>query len=143
MYSMAEQRAEADIAMDAANLYQEEIFTDRRVGTVQRLTPVTRTGARDDSRPVLFVGQTQVLTPAGALPLSFELDAETLEDAIAKFGDAAQDALASTLRRLEDLRREAASSLIVPGSGQAPGGGFGGPGSGGFGGPRGGGIQIP
>jgi hypothetical protein len=143
MYSMAEQRAEADIAMDAANLYQEEIFTDRRVGTVQRLTPVTRTGARDDSRPVLFVGQTQVLTPAGALPLSYELDAETLEDAIAKFGDAAQDALASTLRRLEDLRREAASSLIVPGSGQAPGGGFGGPGSGGFGGPRGGGIQIP
>lgn len=141
---MAEQRAEADIAMDAANLYQEEIFTDRRVGTVQRLTPVTRTGARDDSRPVLFVGQTQVLTPAGALPLSFDLDAKTLEDAIAKFGDAAQEALASTLRRLEDLRREAASSLIVPGSGQAPGGGgFGGPG-GGFGGPRGGGgIQIP
>lgn len=140
---MAEQRAEADIAMDAANLYQEEIFTDRRVGTVQRLTPVTRAGARDDSRPVLFVGQTQVLTPAGALPLSFELDAQTLEDAIAKFGDAAQEALASTLRRLEDLRREAASSLIVPGSGQAPGGGFGGPG-GGFGGPRGGGgIQIP
>ncbi|HEU4616693.1 MAG TPA: hypothetical protein VFV10_01565 [Gammaproteobacteria bacterium] len=132
---MAQQR-DADISMDGENLYHEETFTDRRVGTVQRLTPVTRTGARDESRPVLFVGQTQVLTPAGALPLSFELDAKTLEDAIAKFGDAAQDALENALRRLEELRREAASSLIVPGTGK-PGGG------GGFGGPRGSGIQIP
>jgi hypothetical protein len=143
MHSMAQQRADADITMDGANLYQEEIFTDRRVGTVQRLTPVTGAGTRDQSRAVLFVGQTQVLTPAGALPLSFELEAETLEEAVAKFGDAAQEALASTLRRLDELRREAASSLIVPGSGQAPGGGFGGPGGGGLGGPRGGGIQIP
>jgi hypothetical protein len=132
---MAQQRADADIAMDGANLYKEETFTDRRVGTVQRLTPVTRSGERDQSRPVLFVGQTQVLTPAGALPLSFELEAGTLEEAIGKFGEMAQEALTGALRRLDELRREAASSLIVPGSGQGPGGGLGGP--------RGGGIQIP
>jgi len=133
---MAQQGADADIAMDGANLYQEETFTDRRVGTIQRLTPVSRSGARDESRPVLFVGQTQVLTPAGALPLSFELEAKTLDDAINKFGESAQDALENALRRLEEMRREAASSLIVPGSGKVPSGG-------GFGGPRGGGIQVP
>lgn len=132
------QQPDADISMDGANLYQEETFTDRRVGTVQRLTPITAAGLRDDSRPVLYVGQTQVLTPAGALPLTFELEAATLEEAIAKFGEAAQEALAGTLKRLDELRREAASSLIVPGSG-----GTGPSGPGGFGGPRGGGIQIP
>jgi hypothetical protein len=81
---------------------------------------------------VLWLGQTQVLTPAGALPLSFEIEAATLDEAVAKFGKQAQLALNDTLRRLEELRREQASSLIVPGAGGMPGS-------------RGGrgGIQIP
>ena len=62
---MAQEPVDADIAMDGANLYQEETFTDRRIGTLMRLTPVTASGARDEAREVLFVGQTQVLTPAG------------------------------------------------------------------------------
>ena len=122
---MADELSDADIAMDATALYQEETFTDRRVGTLQRLTPVTPSGAVDASRPVLYVGQTQVLTPAGALPLTFELTATSLEDAVAKFGEHARQALARTMRRLEELRREQASSIIVPGTappGGAPGG---------------------
>jgi hypothetical protein len=119
---------DADIAMDATGLYREETFTDRRVGTLQRLTPVTAAGATDTSRPVLYVGQTQVLTPAGALPLSFEVQAASLDDAVAKFGDLAKQALARTMKRLEELRREQASSIIVPGA--APPGGLGGPGGG-------------
>jgi SHS2 domain-containing protein len=121
---MAEDFSEADIAMDSAGLYREETFTDRRVGTLQRLTPVTAAGAADSARPVLYVGQTQVLTPAGALPLSFEVQAKSLEEAIAQFGEHAKQALARTMRRLEELRREQASSIIVPGS--APPGGPGG-----------------
>lgn len=132
---MAQEPADTDITMDADHLYQEETFTDRRVGTLVRLTPVTASGARDDARPVLYLGQTQVLTPAGALPISFEIEADSLEKAIAQFGDHAQEALQSTVKRLEEMRREAASSLIVPGAG---GGAMPGPG-----GPRGGGIQIP
>ena len=119
---MAQEQDDADIAMDATGLYREETFTDRRVGTLQVLTPVTPAGAQDASRPVLYVGQTQVLTPAGALPLSFEIAAKSLDEAVQLFGDAAQQALARTMRRLEELRREQASSIIVPGAGPAPGG---------------------
>ncbi|HEY7673062.1 MAG TPA: hypothetical protein VIC71_12660 [Gammaproteobacteria bacterium] len=119
---MADNRAEVDINMDAAALYREETFTDRRVGTVQRLTPIDRSGNPDSSRSVLYVGQTQVLTPAGSLPLSFEIPAQSLDEAVQKFGAQAEVALTSTMRRLEELRREAASSIIVPGA--APPGGL-------------------
>jgi len=132
---MADEQAKIDIKMAADDLYLEEIFTDRRVGTLQRLTPVTRQGEPDSSRSIVFVGQTQILTPAGALPLSFEIDAKTLDEAIAGFGDAAEGAVEDTMKRLEEMRREAASSLIVPGSGAGP--------MGGQGGIPGGGIQIP
>jgi hypothetical protein len=124
---MADELSDADIAMDAKGLYREETFTDRRVGTLQRLTPVTVSGADDASRPVLYVGQTQVLTPAGALPLTFEVPAKSLDDAVAKFGDGAKQALDRTMRRLEELRREQASSIIVPGA-APPGAGPAGPG---------------
>jgi len=124
---MADELSDADIAMDSKTLYREETFTDRRVGTLQRLTPITRAGDTDNTRPVLYVGQTQVLTPAGALPLSFEVPATSLDDAVAKFGEGAKHALARTMRRLEELRREQSSSIIVPGA-APPGGGAGGPG---------------
>lgn len=129
---MADEAANANIEMDSAGLYVEESFTDRRVGNLQRLSPVTSDGQPDTSRAVIFIGQTQVMTPAGALPLSFEIDAANLKDAVSKFGEHAQQALADTMQRLEEMRREQASSLIVPGSGGAPGAG--GPG---------GGIQVP
>jgi hypothetical protein len=129
---MADNRAESGIEMDSANLYVEESFTDRRVGNLQVLRPVKKDGSPDSSRTVLYLGQTQVLTPAGALPLSFEIEAASIEDAVARFGKQAQLALNDTLRRLEELRREQASSLIVPGGAGIPGS-------------RGGrgGIQIP
>jgi hypothetical protein len=123
-----------DIEMEPRNLYREETFTDRRVGTLQRLTPVTGDGERDEKRPVLFLGQTQILTPAGALPLSFEIKAETLEQAVAEFGDHAKEALVDTMHRLEEMRREAASSIIVPSGGLPPGRGGAAPG---------GGIRMP
>ena len=120
---MASEAKQTDIKMNADSLYQEETFTDRRVGTIQRLTPVTSSGSRDDTRPVVFLGQTQILTPAGALPLNFEVDADSLEDAIEKFGDGAKGAVSEAMERLEEMRREAASSIIVPGSNPPPGAG--------------------
>jgi hypothetical protein len=100
--------------MDAAQVYREESFTDRRVGTIRRLTPVTADGAPDESRTVIFLGQAQVMTPMGAVPLSFELDSPTLSGAIAKFGDAAEQAVQLAMRELQEMRREQASSLVIP-----------------------------
>lgn len=130
-----------DIQMDGANLYREDVFSDRRVGTIQRLTPVTANGDDDPSRPVRFLGQASLMTPGGSLPISFEIEAETLEDAVGQFGARASDAVQDTLNQLQEMRREAASGLVIPGQG-GPGGGMGGAPGGGFGGP-GGGIQLP
>jgi len=100
--------------MDPAQIYREETFTDRKVGTIRRLTPVTADGSTDAARPVLYVGQAQVMTPMGAVPISFELDAAALNVAIEKFGEAAEQAVHQTMRELQEMRREQASSLVIP-----------------------------
>jgi hypothetical protein len=122
-----------EIKVDPKSLFLEEIFTDRRVGTIRRLTPVDKNGARDQARAVLYVGETQVLTPAGALPIAFEIGAGSLEEAAEKFGQLARDAIEKTVRELQELRRQAAASIVVP---QGPLPPMGGPGSGGK-------IQMP
>jgi hypothetical protein len=122
-----------EIKVDPKQLYLEEIFTDRRVGTIRRLTPVNKDGARDPARAVLYVGETQVLTPAGALPIAFEIGAGSLEEAAEKFGQLAKEAIERTVKELQDLRRQAASQIVVPQGPLPPLGGAGG----------GGKIQMP
>jgi hypothetical protein len=137
---MSDRSARGEPQMSVEELYLEEIFTDRRVGTIQRLTPVTASGQPDAARTVLYVGQTQILTQAGALPLSFEIPAQSLGQAVEGFGEAAKVALQQTMERLEEMRREAASSIIVPEAGAAAQLG----GLGGAGGLSGGGkIRMP
>lgn len=121
-----------DVNLDPAGLYREEIYTDRRAGTIRRLTPVTVDGTTDTKRPVLFSGQTQLLTPAGVLPLVFEIEASTLEEALAKFPEGVNAALEQAIDEAREMRREAASRIVVPevgGGGIGPGGA--GPGGGG------------
>lgn len=113
-----------EFAMDGADLYREEVYTDRKLGSIRQLTPVTAEGAIDGRREQLFLGQAQILTTVGALPLSFEIEARTLAEAVKGFAAAAQEALESTMKELQELRREAASSIIIP---EAGGGAFGGP----------------
>jgi hypothetical protein len=112
--------AQTELKIDPGSLYLEEIFTDRRVGTIRRMTPVKKDGVRDESRAVLFVGETQVLTPAGALPIGFEIGAGSLEEAAEKFGQLAKEAIERTVKELQELRRQAASSIVVP-QGPVPG----------------------
>jgi len=125
MQTMADESSETDITMDSTNLYKEEMFTDRQVGTIQRLTPVDGEGHPVEGGKVIFIGQTQLMTRAGPLPLSFELDADTLVEAAEKFAAGANQAMEDTVRRLEDMRREQSSSIIVPeaAAGGAPSGG--------------------
>jgi hypothetical protein len=129
------QESPQEARMDAQGLYREDVFTDQRVGTIRRLTPVTPDGADDPSRPVQYIGQASVMTPMGSLPLSFELDGRTLSEAVAAFGAAAQRAVEEAAREIQEMRRQAASSIVIPDAGAAALKGMGGKG--------GGGIQIP
>lgn len=130
-----------EISMDADALYREEVYTDRRMGTIRVLRPVDATGAADAARQTLYVGEAQLMTPMGTLPLSFELPADSLQAAIEAFPVAAEGAVDDAARQLEEMRREAASSIVVPGQGGGGGGGGMG-GLGGAGGMPGGGIQL-
>ncbi len=133
---MTSDETTTELKMNPADLYREETFTDRRAGTIRRMTPVTADGSDDPARPVLYVGQAQILTPMGAMPIAFEIEAQTLGEAAEKFSAAANVAVERTAREIEELRREAASQIVIPKPGQ---GGMGGPG--GMGG--GGRIQMP
>jgi hypothetical protein len=114
--------------MNPKDLWLEEIFTDRRVGTIRRMTPVDGKGERDPEREVLFIGETQVMSQMGALPINFMLEAKSLEEAAKMFGPAAKAGIERTVRELQELRRQQASSIVVPQGGlppMGPGGGGG------------------
>jgi len=128
---MAAQNDLPEVELDPKGLYREDVFTDRRAGSIRRLTPITVDGAPDASRPVLFSGQTQLLTPAGVLPLGFEIEAHSLEEALRKFPEGVKVALEQAIDEAREMRREAASRIVVPevggalgpGPGPAAGGG--------------------
>jgi hypothetical protein len=130
---MAEDRNQ-EAQMDAAALYQEEVFTDRKVGAIRRLTPVTADGGVDPARPTLFLGQAEIMTNMGPVPINFEIEGKTLSEAVAGFGPAATAAIERTVQQIQEMRRQAASQLVVPQGGMPNLGGGG----------RGGGkIQLP
>ena len=124
-----------DPTMDPKSLYREDVITDRKVGTIRMLTPLKSDGSTDSSRAVIYIGEAQLMTSVGTLPINFELEANSLDEAVAKFAGAAKEAVDRTMKDLQELRRQAASSIVVPqgGMGGLPGGGI----------PPGGKIQIP
>jgi hypothetical protein len=121
--------------MDATDLWLEEVYTDRKIGTLRKLTPVKGDGARDPAREIQWVGETQVMSQIGTLPITFALEATTLAEAATQFGAEAKKAIERTVRELQDLRRQAASSIVIPQGGMPP------LGPGGM--PGGGKIQMP
>ena len=125
----------ADAAMDAASLYREEIYTDRKVGTLRVLLPVKSDGTPDPMRRTVFQGEAQLMTNMGPLPISFDIDAATLADAIAQYPDATKAGIERAMREIQEMRRQASSSIVLPPAGTTlpPGGPLGG----------GGKIQLP
>ena len=112
--------AQTEARFDADSVYREETYTDRRVGTIRVLAPVRADGGADPARATLYVGQISVMTPMGTLPISFEIEGKTLAEAIQKFGDGARVAMEDAMRELQQLRREAASSIVIPEPGAVP-----------------------
>lgn len=106
-----------DLKVDRGNLYREEVITDLKVATVRQLSPILLDGTADRSRTVLFIGQTQVLTQAGPIPVEAPINASTLEEAVERFPEAVNRALDQMLGQIEELRRREASRIVVPGGG--------------------------
>lgn len=121
--------------MDPASLFREEVYTDRRIGTIRVLIPVKSDGSPDAKRGTVYIGEAQIFTNMGALPLSFEIDAKSLDQAVTNYAPAAKEAIEKAVREIEEVRRQAASSIVIPrgGTGGLPPGGLGG----------GGKIQLP
>jgi hypothetical protein len=110
-----------DAQMDAASLYREEVYTDRAAGTLRVLVPVKADGSADGMRPTLYLGEAQILTNMGPLPISFEVEALTLAEAVANYGEAAKVGVERAVRELQEMRRQASSSIVLPGAGAAAG----------------------
>jgi hypothetical protein len=113
-----------DVKMDSASLYREEIYTDRAAGTIRVLTPVARDGGPDSTRPPIYVGEAQILTNMGPLPISFEIEATDLGEAVSMYGEAAKEGIERAVRELQEMRRQQSSSILVPGSSPGLGGGL-------------------
>ena len=123
-----EERPLADIQVDAENLYREETFTDLRIATLRRLTPILSDGSEDSSRSVRFIGETQLMSARGLLPVSAPIDAPTLDEAIAQFPEAINQAVERLIEEARELQRQEASRIVVPGQGPMGPMGPGGPG---------------
>ena len=119
------QEAEAQSPeFSASDLYLEETFTDRKVGTIRRLTPVDSNGNPDESRQAEYQGMAQVMTAGGPMPLNFDIPGNSLEEACSNFSGCAQEAVEEMARKLEEMRREQASQIVVPGQGPQGGSGI-------------------
>jgi hypothetical protein len=120
---MAEQSGAraSDAKMDPASLYREEIYTDRAAGTLRVMVPVKPDGSPDGTRDTLFIGEAQILTNMGPLPISFEIEAKNLAEAVSAYGEAAKAGVERAVHELQELRRQASSSIVLPGSAGAAG----------------------
>lgn len=124
-----------EMTMDPTSLYREEIYTDRKAGTLRVLQPVKSDGSADTSRATVYQGEAQLMTNMGPLPISFDIEAKNLADAIAGYPEATKAGIERAMREIQEMRRQASSSIVLPPAGATlgPGGTL----------PGGGKIQIP
>ena len=106
----------SEIKLDETSLYQEEVFTDLRVGSIKQLTPVTKDGNRDLARPMVFVGETQLMSQVGPVPVQTRIEAENLQAAIDRFPAAIQTAVEAMIDEVKEHQRKEMSRIVVPGA---------------------------
>ena len=116
---------EIDLKLDEKNLYREESFTDMKTGAIRRMTPVLENGDLDTSRPSVFIGSTQLVTPEGPLPIQAMLTATNIEEALIAFPIAMKESMDKTLEQIQMMRQQQqqqqqqqqpeASRIIMPG----------------------------
>ncbi len=75
-----DQNQEQELVFDKNNLYKEKTYTDLKTGSVKQLTPVKADGSKDESRTLMFMGQTQMMSPSGPLPIQCMIEASNIEE---------------------------------------------------------------
>ena len=106
----------SEIRLDDKSLYREEVFTDLRVGSLKQLTPVTSDGSRDIGRPMTYVGETQLMSQVGPLPVQAAIEADNLQEALERFPAAIQRAVEAMISEVKELQRKEMSRIVVPGA---------------------------
>ncbi|HNU85397.1 MAG: hypothetical protein QM256_12750 [Pseudomonadota bacterium] len=107
-------RPQRKVKVNLQNLYREEMYTDMRTAALRQLTPVKPNGEIDKTRKFLFVGQTNIMSPQGPLPVQFPIDAKNLQEAAEKFPDVMEQFLAKLAEEIKDAQRQEQSRIIVP-----------------------------
>jgi hypothetical protein len=112
-----EQNTDAlDFSVDRQNFYREESFTDLKVATIRRLSPVKPDGSVDKTRKTVFIGQTNIMTPGGALPIQAVIQAKQLQQAVKRFPEAMQTAVDKLAEEVQKMKQQEESQIITPGS---------------------------
>ena len=103
------------ITLDGTKLYREEVYTDLRIGTLRRYIPVTADGSPDASRTPVFSAEAQLMSQAGPVPVHANVEANTLEEALAAYPGAIKVAVERMMEEIKELQRREASRIVVPG----------------------------
>lgn len=94
-------------------VYRVERYTDNLAGNINRLVPVLDTGERDPRRAESFSGDCILYTNRGPMPITFEIKATSLDEAMDNFAVAIAD-------KLEEIKSKAVQAQIMSGIGQSP-----------------------
>ena len=111
---MSDEQSLENIQIDGSNLWKEENFTDLQTGSIRKLTPIKIDGSEDEAREASWSATTNIMTPSGALPISGEIDATNLEEAVAKFPEAINLAVKKLQEEMIRMQQEQANKIITP-----------------------------
>ena len=111
---MSEENTLENIKIDGSNLWKEENFTDLQVGSIRKLTPIKLDGTEDEARQASWSATTNIMTPGGALPISGEIEATNLEEAVEKFPEAINAAVKKLQEDMVKMQQEQSNKIITP-----------------------------
>jgi len=115
------EKPQEKIRINQNGLYREEVFTDMTIGSLHQLTPVKVNGEIDRQRKIMFIGQTQLITKQGPLPIRFPIDARNLQQAVDRFPEAMEIFVNRMIAEAKEMQRQEESRIILPGA-VSPGG---------------------
>jgi hypothetical protein len=118
---VSDQATVGEIQVDKENLFREETFSDLKVASIRRLTPVREDGSEDPDRQTMFIGETTLMSQRGPLPVQAPIEASTLAEAFEMFPEAVNAAVEQLIEQAKEMQRQEASRIVVPG--QPPAGG--------------------